>query len=455
MLNEKELQSLLEEIKARGLSPEREKIILKEMGVPEVHEVRDGYAPRIENDVRQDYSANDFKTLQNFKPSSSPSLNLYSLEDLIKRDEQREKDGFPKKIRWGEFVKPVKGGQPKVIVVPVTEEEKFYHDPSDEPEEVGGSGEGEEGDVVGEKQVREEQGSGSKPGGDGSGEHDIESRAYEVGKYLTQQWKLPNIQDKKKKKSVPKDTYDLTDKNRRSGQFLDENATLEEIIKTNVALGIIDPKQPIDPKKLIIDPNDIIYKVFSRERHFESQALVFFVRDYSGSMGGRPEEVVVRSHLLIYSWLMYQYQEQVKNRFVLHSTEAKEVDDFYSYYHLSASGGTQIISGFKLVNEIIKKENLARDYNVYVFYGSDGDDWGGEQKETIDEINQLLTYVSRLGILIVNNQYGESSETTFEKYVKESNVLKEKPALIRLDTIRPDEDPNTKMMDCIKHLISD
>ncbi len=455
MLKETELQLLLEEVKKKGLSPEREKIILKEMGVPEVHEIRDGYALGRQNDAQRRYGANDLNTIQGFKPTPSPSLNLYSLEDLIRRDEQREKDGFPKKIRWGEFVKPVKGGQPKVIVVPVTEEEKFYHDPGDEPEEIGGSGEGEEGDIVGEKPIREEQGSGSKPGGDESGEHDIESRAYEVGKYLTQQWKLPNIRDKKKKKSVPKDTYDLTDKNRRSGQFLDENATLEEIIKTNIALGRIDPKQPIDPKKLIVDPNDVIYKVFSRERHFESQALVFFVRDYSGSMGGRPEEVVVRSHLLIYSWLMYQYQEQVKTRFVLHSTEANEVDDFYSYYHLSAGGGTRILSGFKLVNEIIKKENLARDYNVYVFYGSDGDDWGGEEKETIDEINELLTYVSRLGILIVSNQYGDSPETTFEKYVKESNILNEKPALIRLETIRPDEDSNARAMECIKDLISE
>lgn len=65
--------------------------------------------------------------------------------------------------------------------------------------------------------------------------HDMESRAYEVGKYLTQQWKLPNIQDKKKKKSVPKDARNLTDKNRRSGQFLDENATLDEIIQNNIA----------------------------------------------------------------------------------------------------------------------------------------------------------------------------------------------------------------------------
>lgn len=465
MSNKKELL-ILEELKKKGLSPERERKILAEIAGPEAHEIRlHAFSYRAgKTNTQQIYGANDFELLQDTAVCSSPYLALQTLDDLIKRDDQREKDGYPRKVKWGEIIRPVKGGQPKVIVVPVTEEEKFYHasggeelDEWDEEEqESGGSGKGEEGDIVGEEPIRPEPGAdGSQRGGDGSEEHDIVSRAYEVGKYLTQQWKLPNIQDKKKKKTVPKDIYDLTDKNRRSGQFLDETATLEEIIKTNIALGRINAQEPIDPKKLVVDPNDIIYKVLSRERHFESQALVFFARDYSGSMAGRPEETVVRSHLLIYSWLMYQYKEMVQNRFVLHSTDAKEVDDFYTYYNLSAGGGTHILSAFRLVNEIVKKENLARDYNVYVFYGGDGDDWGGEENETIEEVKKMLAYVSRLGILIVNSGYGgDKEETVFEKQIKESKVLAEKPELIRMSQIRLSEDPDARMMDCIKHLIS-
>ena len=37
--------------------------------------------------------------------------------------------------------------------------------------------------------------------------------------------------------------------------------------------------------------------------------MVFFVRDYSGSMSGKPTELVVTQHVLIYSWLLYQYAQ--------------------------------------------------------------------------------------------------------------------------------------------------
>ena len=39
-------------------------------------------------------------------------------------------------------------------------------------------------------------------------------------------------------------------------------------------------------------------------------------------------------------------------------------------------------SAYTLVNEIVQKENLARDYNIYVFHGTDGDDWDTEGKES-------------------------------------------------------------------------
>ena len=55
-----------------------------------------------------------------------------------------------------------------------------------------------------------------------------------------------------------------------------------------------------------------IYRILSKEKDYESQAVVFFVRDYSGSMGGKPTELVVNQHVLIYSWLIYQYQNQVE-----------------------------------------------------------------------------------------------------------------------------------------------
>jgi uncharacterized sporulation protein YeaH/YhbH (DUF444 family) len=168
-------------------------------------------------------------------------------------------------------------------------------------------------------------------------------------------------------------------------------------------------------------------------------------------MSGKPTELVVAQHVLIYSWLLYQYARQVESRFILHDTEAKEVPDFYSYYNSKVAGGTQVSSAFKLVNEIVEKENLIKDYNIYVFHGTDGDDWDTEGKAAIPEIQKMLTYVNRLGISIA--QHGNSGETEVERYLKRSALLREKANLIRLDVMDQNAD-EPRLIEGIKKLIS-
>ena len=116
------------------------------------------------------------------------------------------------------------------------------------------------------------------------------------------------------------------------GQFLDKKATLRKIIETNIGLNRISSWEDVDPTGLMVAPRDKVYRILSREKDYDSQAMVFFLRDYSGSMAGKPTELVVTQHILIYSWLLYQYEKRVETRFILHDTDAKEVPDFYTYY---------------------------------------------------------------------------------------------------------------------------
>lgn len=403
----------------------------------------------------------DYHDLRHFTAftslQSTFAAHIQSLDELLDRDNKREEDGFPRKIRVGRMVKPGVGGNDKVVVVPTTVEEKFYHDrvrPRAEEEEAGGAGEGDEGEVIGETPVRPEQsGEESGPGqGEGAG-HDVESSAYELGRILTEKFELPNLRDKGKKRSLTRYTYDLTDKNRGFGQVLDKKATLRKILETNLALGNVPDINNIDPSKFLISPRDKIYRILSREKDLESQAMVFFVRDYSGSMGGKPTELVVSQHVLIYSWLLYQYSMQVESRFILHDTEAKEVKDFYTYYNSSVAGGTQVASAYKLVNEIVAKENLARDYNIYIFHGTDGDDWDTEGEATIPELRKMLDYVSRMGITIARNSYSRGQKSEVEKYLRKSELLQEKEDILRLDVLQHDAE-ESRMIEGIKKLIS-
>ncbi|NEP84801.1 MAG: DUF444 family protein [Okeania sp. SIO3B3] len=376
-------------------------------------------------------------------PGSKYYHELKSIDELLERDRRREEDGFPRKIKLGRVFRPGKEGKNRIVVVPTTVEEKLYHDEirirnkdgsgeSSGDESTGGTGQGQEGDVIGETPIHQEQGAGTG-GGEGDGEgHDIAANSYDLGKILTEKFELPNLKDKGKKKTFTKYKYDLTDKNRGFGQFLDKKATLRRIVQTNRALGRLpDPGNP-DSTKFLVDPQDLIYRILSREKDYESQALVFFLRDYSASMYGKATEIVTSQHLMIYSWLTYQYENQVESRFILHDTDAKEVPDFYTYYNLSIAGGTFVAAAYKLVNKLVEEENLARDYNVYIFHGTDGDDSDTEGKAAIEELKKMMLYASRVGISVVSHSWSRNRKTAVQEYVEKSSLLKSHRNLIRL-----------------------
>jgi len=381
---------------------------------------------------------------------------IRTIDELLAKDRQREKDGFPRKIKVGRMIKPGRAGKDKVVVVPTATEEKLVHDPSfrdqDEEQAGGGSGDGQQGEVIGEEPVRKsEKGSGAGPGQGEGEQHELESSAYDLGRILTEQFELPNLKDKGKKRSLTRYTYDLTDRNRGFGQVLDKKATLRRIIETNIHLGRLPDLDAIDPADFLISPKDMVYRILSQEKDYESQAVVFFVRDYSGSMIGKTTELVVAQHVLIYSWLLYQYANQVETRFILHDTTAKEVPDFYTYYNSKVAGGTQVSSAYRMVNEIVEKENLASDYNIYIFHGTDGDDWDTEGREAIPQLKKMLRYANRVGITVAQHSAGSATEV--ERYVRKSGLLEEAPQLIRMDIIGDDTD-ESRLIEGIRKLIS-
>lgn len=457
-----ELTKYLEELRERGLSPERESRILAELATAATGH---GMPSDIPTDLELArfgeslYALNDMLVLkQAVNPHYTASSLIKSLDELLERDRQREQDGFPRKIQVGRLIKPGRGGKGKVVVIPTTVEEKFYHDPTVRPPgeggESGGTGEEKEGEVIGEQPVREEgEQSGAGPG-EGQGEkHELESSAYELGKTLTEKFQLPNLQDKGKKRSFTRYTYELTDKHRGFGQVLDKKATLRKILESNIALGNVPDVEDIDPTRFLIAPRDKVYRILSREKDFEPQAMVFFLRDYSGSMAGKVTDLVVSQHILIYSWLLYQYGGQVDSRFILHDTDAKEVPDFYTYYNSRVAGGTEVASAYQLVNQIVDRENLDKDYNIYVFHGTDGDDWDTGGEKAIPELEKMLKYSSRVGVTIAEHGMGISEGTEVARYLKGSGLLRDKPELLRLDIMTEDAD-EARLIEGIRKLIS-
>ncbi len=148
------------------------------------------------------YSWYDYIHLQMGSPPRSTSATyVRTLDELLDKDKEREKDGFPRRIRIGRIVRPSKDRKDKIVIVPTTDEPKFLHDDAvTEEESTGGSGEGEEGEVIGEEQVQPMEGGDGQGAGQGEGaEHDVTSDAFDLGKILTEKFQLPNLKTKGKK----------------------------------------------------------------------------------------------------------------------------------------------------------------------------------------------------------------------------------------------------------------
>lgn len=404
------------------------------------------------------YNYSDLQYISNLIADSSLSSRIYDLDRLLEKDKLREKDGFARKIKLGRLVKPSKEGADKTIIIPTTTEEKFLHWNSEAASEgestTGGSGEEAEGEVIGEESLRPDE-DGDGQGGQGKGgEHGMGADAYDVGRILTEQFELPNLKEKGKKTSLTKFTYDLNDKNLGHGQIVDKKATLKRIVRTNLSLGRIKTEGDIDTTDMLINPKDSVYRILTKEKDYESQAVVFFVRDYSGSMQGKPTEAVITQHIYINSWLVYQYKRHVKSRFILHDNEAIEVPDFYTYYNKQVAGGTEVTAGYELVNKIVEEENLTKDYNIYIFHGTDGDDWSTDGKTAIEELKKMLKYASRIGITVAENNSSSRNNSVVERYIRASKLLEEEKIKLHFDSFIASEADESRIIQSIKTLIS-
>jgi hypothetical protein len=151
---------------------------------------------------------------------------------------------------------------------------------------------------------------------------------------------------------------------------------------------------------------------------------------------------------------MYQYQNNVQTRFIVHDTEAKEVDDFQKYYQLQVAGGTRVAPAFKMVNQIIAEENLAADYNIYVFYGTDGDDWDSDGKELTEEILKLFPATSRVGFTVAKNAWGGENKTTVERTIEKSGFVEKRKSEFRIDDFSAESADENRLIESIKKLVS-
>src|SRR6185312_2864924 len=126
----------------------------------------------------------------------------------------------------------------------------------------------------------------------------------------------------------------------------------------------------------------------------QSNAVVIYVMDVSGSMTDEQKAIVRIEAFWIDTWLRSQY-DGVERRYIIHDAVAKEVDE-ETFYHTRESGGTRISSAYKTCAELIAREFPADDWNIYCFQFSDGDNWGEDNDGCLKFLTEHLLPVCNL-----------------------------------------------------------
>lgn len=301
--------------------------------------------------------------------------------------------------------KHIKGGQRitrrgkdfVVVRVPHVELPSFRYGAPSDGSGIG-NGEASVGDEVGDGPPQG-QGQGGQPG-EGGGDGDGESREIDVGismdayfDMIGEELRLPNLLPKENGEMVKEKIKWNRIAKVGNNSLLHKRKTLKNAFKRLISSEDYDPK---DLSNFYPIKDDKEYRSWSSVEVPDTNAAIFFVSDISASMD-EPKRAIIRE-LCWYldNWVRRFYQEtQVK--YIVHDNHAQEVDQ-EKFYKYKSGGGTQISSAFHLVNDIIEKAFPLNEWNIYVFYLSDGENFGSDNDLCVDHLKTMQKYANLIGI---------------------------------------------------------
>jgi len=265
-----------------------------------------------------------------------------------------------------------------------------------------GAGEGDEGDAVGQP------GDGlSGQGGTQAGQHlmEVDVSLEELADILGEELHLPHIDPKGRKQiTVERDKYSGI---RRVGpeSLKHFKRTYREALKRQIMLGMYNPKNPvIVPIKI-----DKRFRSWKEVLAPQSNAVIVYMMDVSGSMGDEQKELVRIEAFWIDTWLRRNYKG-IESRYIVHDVSAREVDK-HTFYHLREDGGTKISSAFKCAKQLLDAHYDPNEWNIYLFHFSDGDNCSeSDSRECCRFLaDKMLPQINLFGYCQVASAYGSGN----------------------------------------------
>lgn len=317
-------------------------------------------------------------------------------------------------------------GQKTVKVpVPTIDLPHFRFDPNS-GERVGeGEGNSAQGDVVipgqGNDGVRKGKKAGNQPGVD---YYEAEVSIDELAAVLFADLGLPNLQPKKQQDTEAEAI--VFNDIRKKGVMgnLDKRRTIYENLKRNAMRR--------KPGFHNVTDEDLRFKTWQPTVKKDTNAVIFAMRDVSGSMGEFEKYITRASYFWMVRFLRTKY-DKVEIVFITHHTEAKVVDEA-SFFNQGESGGTVVSSAYKLANDLIDEKYDPQKWNIYPFHYSDGDNWGDQDNgRCVELVRGMAPKINMFGYAEIqeNDSYRGSATTLMKAFEALKKEPKFRPAIIK------------------------
>ncbi len=262
-----------------------------------------------------------------------------------------------------------------------------------------GMGEGQEGQSVGQQ--------GKGQGGEQEGRHilEVDVSLEELADILAEELSLPRIK--------PRGQHKITTiRDKFTGirpvgpaSLRSFKRTYREALKRQLAVGTYDPKNPV----IIPIKNDLRFRTWNEVKKPQSNAVIVYMMDVSGSMGDEQKELVRLEAFWIDTWLRRNY-EGIESRYIVHDVRAAEVDK-KTFFSVKEDGGTRISSAFTCCEELLRQHYDPTDWNIYLFHFSDGDNSSDSDNKVCVKLieEKLLPMSNMFGYCQVASAYGSGS----------------------------------------------
>jgi sporulation protein YhbH len=342
--------------------------------------------------------------------------NDWSLQRKGIIDQERHKERVKEAIRknLGSIVSNeaiILSDGKRSVKVPIRslDEYKFRFDQRKRKQVGQGDGKTRVGDVIGrESQTGKGQGGAGPAGQDGGAEYyEAEINIDELAALIFEDLQLPFLEEKAKK-AVPAKTTRF-DEIRRTGVLanLDKRRMILENIRRNA-------REQGRARFGNVKKEDLRFKTWEEHHRYESNAVVLALMDVSGSMGEFKKYIARSFYFWMVRFLRTKY-DNVEIVFISHHTEAREVTE-EQFFTQGESGGTVVSSAYHLALDIIRARYNPRDWNIYPFHFSDGDNYYSDNEEAVRLADELIATCNLFG-------YGEIGEESTAGYRRSSGAL--------------------------------